>query len=123
MQVWAPESSLPVSDCGQGLATLIDGIGAARRASTTPGQEESALREFRKAIAPYWAIRPALGPLCAKDPHFAGKLEEVDRLRYAEEHAVRYFARDLSEGRRAIASLRTRLREAPPLSDRTRTTP
>lgn len=64
--------------------------------------ERDAVARFRAALAPEWSLRPAIGQHCKNDLESVRALEEVDRLRYGEEHALRYEALD-------IASLRKRV--------------
>ena len=67
----------------------------------TSGEREAVAR-FRAALDPEWSIRFAIGEQCKNDLDSMRALGEVDRLRYGEEHALRYEALD-------IASLRKRV--------------
>jgi hypothetical protein len=111
LQVWAPEvKPLPV-DCAAGTLLLVDAIDAARLAAFAQPGEQAALAKFRGAVAPAWAYRPALGKACAPDREALRRLREIDRLRYAEEHAVRYGSVDLALRRYEVKRFITTLRQ------------
>lgn len=110
IQVWAPEIVPLPTDCAAGTLLLADSIATARAAAATREGEQGALSAFRQAIGPTWALRPALGLECADDRAAMQRLRAVDRLRYAEEHAVRYGAVDLAERRREVSRLLLPLR-------------
>ncbi len=111
-QVFAPEVR-PVAGCAAGLAELELGLDGARRAvaEVSGAGESQALQRFRAALAPSWSSRGGVGQACATDPAGQRRLTQLDRLRYAEEQAVRYEARELAELR---LQLRRREAEAPP---------
>jgi len=112
LQVWAPKiEALPVG-CAAGTLLLIDAIEKARLAAADQPEEQAALARFRGALAPAWAHRPALGHACASDPEALRRLRAVDRLRYAEEHAVRYAAVDLAQRRHEVKQLVPTLRQS-----------
>ena len=67
----------------------------------TSGEREAVAR-FRTALDPEWSLRSTIGDQCKDDHDSMRALGEVDRLRYGEEHALRYEALD-------IASLRKRV--------------
>jgi hypothetical protein len=111
LQVWAPEIvPLPVG-CAAGTLQLIEAIDTARLAAADEPGEQAALSKFRSAVAPAWVFRPALSKACASDPEALRRLRAVDRLRYAEEHAVRYAAVDLAQRRHEVKRLIPTLRQ------------
>jgi len=110
LQVWAPHAEPAPFDCSAGTLALADAIDAARLAAADEPDEQAALTKFRGALAPTWRYRPALGRSCASSTEAARHLRAVDRLRYAEEHAVRYAAVDLAERRNEVKRLITTLR-------------
>jgi hypothetical protein len=81
---------------------------ARQAAAAQEAGEKAALQAFRHALGPSWTSRPALDRACASDRQALTSLREIDELRYAEEHAVRYEAVRLARQRkraRAIAEL------------------
>ena len=57
---------------------------------------------FRRALEPEWHERASLSTACRGDKSGLRALKQIDQLRYAEEHAVRYEARNLSRHRREV---------------------
>lgn len=105
--VWnAPPGPAPES-CRAGVRGLKEAVRRARVAASREDQgERAALESFRTALSPEWDGRGALGILCRGDRRAEVALRELDALRYAEEHAVRYEALDLArERRRAEAAV------------------
>jgi hypothetical protein len=112
LQVWHP-AILPSSvGCSAGTLELVDAIEAARVASADQVEEHAALARFRGALASAWAHRPALEQSCAGNPEAIRRLRAVDRLRYAEEHAVRYGAVDLAKRRQEVKRFTPLLRQS-----------
>jgi hypothetical protein len=111
LQVWAPPIQPLTVGCAAGTLQLAEAVDAARLATSEEPGEQPALARFRAVVAPVWAMRPALGKACGKDPAAMRQLREVDRLRYAEEHAVRYGAVDLAKRRQEVKHLIPSLRE------------
>jgi hypothetical protein len=112
LQVWNP-TILPTSvGCSAGTLELVDALEAARIASADQAEEHAALARFRGALADAWAHRPALERSCAGDPAAIRRLHAVDRLRYAEEHAVRYGAVDLAKRRQEVNRFTPLLRKS-----------
>jgi hypothetical protein len=70
------------------------------------------MQRFREALLPEWAARGGLEVRCQGDPEATRALGEVDRLRYAEEHALRYEALDVAGRRRAVEAIAQKLRES-----------
>ncbi len=93
------------ANCEVGLLGLLRAVDRARAAARKENAgERHSLERFRAALDPEWSSRPALDGLCRGAPEDARRLREVDALRYAEEHAVRYEAT-------ALAGQRQRARE------------
>lgn len=112
IQVWAPKIVPSPVDCAAGTLLLVDSIEAARVAASEMVGEQAALSAFRNTVAPAWTYRAALGLECKRDAKAFERLRAVDRLRYAEEHAVRYEAADLAARRHEVERLTVPLRPA-----------
>lgn len=112
LQVWAPTMENPPFDCSAGALALAEAIDTARVAAADEPDEQAALAKFRGALAPTWKFRPALNGVCASNPEALRHLRAIDRLRYAEEHAVRYAAVDLAERRHEVERLITSLKQS-----------
>jgi hypothetical protein len=110
-QAWEAQAPSGV-ECRPGIADLIAAVRRARTAAANgTGGEREALQRFREALLPEWSMRPGLGVRCKGDPEATFALGAVDRLRYAEEHALRYEALDVAGRRREIEAIAERLRE------------
>jgi hypothetical protein len=94
------------SSCRSGLNGLLQGLERARVAARgeSSGERESLFR-FRTALGPAWESRAELDQLCNKSQKDRDRLREIDALRYAEEHAVRYEATALAHQRRRAREL------------------
>jgi hypothetical protein len=112
LQVWAPRVESPPFDCTAGTVALVDAIDEARLAAANEPDEQAALAKFRRALEPTWRYRPALTRTCAPNSDALRHLRAVDRLRYAEEHAVRYAAVDLAQRRHEVQRLMMTLRQS-----------
>ena len=112
LQVWAPHVEPAPFDCSAGTVAMVDAIDSARVAAENEPNEQAALAKFRGALASTWKYRPALTRACAQSKEAMRNLRAVDRLRYAEEHAVRYAAVDLAERRHEVKRLITSLRSS-----------
>jgi hypothetical protein len=109
-QAWTPTPLPATTDCRTGVSGLIAAVRRARTAAAEgAGSERDALSRFRQALEPEWGSRTALGDLCGNDSDAKGALETVDRLRYAEEHALRYEALDVAKRRKDVEVLEKRL--------------
>ena len=114
-QVWWPESPKADVGCRSGVLQLADAVERARLAAADGGGgERAALERFRATLGASWRLRPALDGECRSDAAARAALREVDRLRYAEEHAVRYEATDLANRRVYVRSLTAQLAGAQP---------
>lgn len=110
-QVWAPPVTHADIACRPGLEALLHAVRRARRAAAaTTGGEREALGRFRTALNPEWTWRPALEDRCRQDTWGLKALREIERYRYAEEHAVRYEAASLSRQRQRMEILEKDLR-------------
>ncbi|MBN1608932.1 MAG: hypothetical protein JW940_20060 [Polyangiaceae bacterium] len=106
-QVWGPrEGTPPPVDCHTGVKRLVLAVRRARHAGETEARgERAAVARFRDALRPEWDWRASLGRTCQGDRTALRALGDTDRLRYAEEHAVRYESVDLARRRRRVGSL------------------
>jgi hypothetical protein len=105
--VFWPDSQPTTLDCRQGVVELEGALRRARRAAAQePTGERAALDSFRRALAPEWQSRETLSGNCRSDPAALKALSELDALRYAEEHAVRYEAVALAKQRRRAEAIR-----------------
>jgi hypothetical protein len=99
--VFAPKFEDTDAACRVGILELGRALGRARDAAAREtGGESVALRRFRAELEPEWRARTGLGRACAGDPEGLSALKEIDALRYAEEHAVRYEAGAIAVQRR-----------------------
>jgi hypothetical protein len=104
-----PSGAAPAS-CDRGLLDLLRAVDRARQAARQENAgERQSLARFRDALDPEWQARPALDVLCRAVPRDAGRLRELDALRYAEEHAVRYEATALARQRQRARELEREL--------------
>jgi hypothetical protein len=108
-QVWAPAITT-LAECRPGIATLRDALEQARLAAAQAEGERAALARFRALVSEPWKLEPAVARACASDRAGSEALQELVRLRYAEEHAVRYEASDLAARRRQVNELIPRLK-------------
>jgi hypothetical protein len=112
LQVWAPQVEPAPFDCSAGTVALVEAVDAARLAAANEAEEQAALAKFRGALASTWRYRPALTRACAPNSEALRRLRAVDRLRYAEEHAVRYAAVDLAQQRHEVQRLMMTLKQS-----------
>jgi hypothetical protein len=89
--------------CRAGLAALHDAVDRARGAAEGEADVEAALARFRTALQPEWGRFEAIRGLCEKTEADQHSLDAVERLRYAEEHAVRREAGSLEVLRKQVA--------------------
>jgi hypothetical protein len=114
-QVFWPDSGPAAAECRTGVLALDQAVRRARRAAEDESHgERPALKRFREALEPEWQSRPALSAACRSDPAALRALSDLDALRYAEEHAVRYEAVALAKQRRRSDAIRRELRGPPP---------
>ena len=104
--VFAPPVQTVAKDCRGGTRELLVAVRRARLAAASEsGDERAALARFRAALEPEWSTRTSLDAVCRSDPKAQAALTEIDALRYAEEHAVRYEAVGLAPQRRRVQAL------------------
>jgi hypothetical protein len=115
-QVWAPALSRhPKVDCRAGLYGLGVAINRARAEAQAASQqgEDAAVSRFRSALAPEWSQNAAIAASCNDDDTLARALDSIERLRYAEEHAVRREVNELAPLRRKVQDLMARELQPP----------
>ena len=97
----------PFSSCRDGLAALYQAIERGRLAAEhgPDDGEEAALLRFRETVAPDWRHRDAVAELCRSAPQEISARDAIERLRYAEENAVRREAGDLAPLRRKVQAI------------------
>jgi acyl-CoA synthetase (NDP forming) len=108
--VWSPSREPEPSSCKSGQIGLLRAVerGRAAAAGLAESSERESLARFRSALAPEWDSRPNLDDLC-RAPRERKILREIDSLRYAEEHAVRYEATALARDRKRARDLEREL--------------
>jgi hypothetical protein len=109
-QIWSPRFRHQESlDCTAGLEALKRGVARARQAAgeLSDASEDAALARFRQALLPEWEQRDAIAAACESNTELATALDVIERLRYAEERAVRREVSELAPLRRRVEQLRT----------------
>lgn len=93
--------------CSESLRELVSAVDRAREAaSSTPEVSETkALARFREALRPEWDRQPLVASSCADEKELRAALDTIERLRYAEEHAVRIESSELAPLRLAVRNL------------------
>jgi hypothetical protein len=107
-QVWAPVfRRYPPVDCRSGLRDLALAVDRARQAAGTFSEagEDAALARFRSELAPEWDLHDAVAASCQSDHELAVALDVIERLRYAEERAVRREVSELAPLRRRVGQI------------------
>lgn len=89
--------------CDQALGELTAAVDRARGAAEGHDDVDTALTHFREALRPAWDGLEAAQKRCVSQED-RRSLDAIERLRYAEEHAVRREAASLSALRRQVAS-------------------
>lgn len=100
-----PRVVAPYPGCHEGLSALVSAIERARRAAPGTDGEDAAIERFRSALNPEWGYVDGIGDLCRGSVKDEGALDAIERLRYAEEHAVRREAGDLAPLRRKVQAI------------------
>lgn len=92
----------PYPTCEAGLKQLRKALDDARH-SAAEGDEnpDEALARFRSALRPEWRYLEGIRATCRDREALAG-LDALERLRYAEEHAVRRESASLAALRRRV---------------------
>ena len=105
----------PYRSCREGLLALSTAVERARRAAPGTDGEDAAISRFREALEPDWSRRDAVALSCRGREQDEGALDAIERLRYAEEHAVRREAGDLAPLRRKVQAIVEKDLSPPPL--------
>ena len=101
-----PSPPAPYASCHEGLRSLFGAVVRARDAAAhTEAGEDAALARFRGALQPEWTYRDGVATLCRGSAKDEGALDAIERLRYAEEHAVRREAGELAPLRRRVQAI------------------
>jgi hypothetical protein len=104
--VFSPPVLAVAKECRGGTRDLLSAVRrASLAAAAETGDERAALGRFRAALEPEWSTRASLDSVCKADRQAQAALAEIDALRYAEEHAVRYEAVGLAPQRRRVQAL------------------
>lgn len=115
---FAPAGEMPYQSCRDGLDHLHEAVARARTSAEGEADVGIALSRFRAALLPDWGYFEAVRGVCAATPAGQHGLDAVERLRYAEEHAVRREATGLEVLRKQVAK---ELQSAPGDVERKRT--
>ena len=91
--------------CRDGLLALHAAVERARLAAAGTDGEDAALARFRAALTPEWGHRDDVAAACHGAAEDEGALDAIERLRYAEEHAVRREAGELAPLRRRVEAI------------------
>jgi len=91
------------TSCEQAQVELFSALERARSAGEANLDQDTALARFRAALDPEWARIEGSRANCASTDQ-RRSLDALERLRYAEEHAVRREAASLAALRRQVAA-------------------
>lgn len=106
IQGFSVPSAEAYRECRPGMADLAVALRRARAAAALgPADERASLEHFRNALLPEWSRRTSLTLACRSDPWARSALSDLDSLRFAEEHALRYESVDLAPSRRRVQAL------------------
>lgn len=106
-----PESKLESADvkrfeCAEGIRLLDDAIDRARKTVHRSALDETqAMKKYREALEPIWSHRAVIERACMGDAQGELAVRALIRLGYAEEHAVRSDAMELSRLRKRTEQL------------------
>lgn len=100
--LFEPAAQPPYPSCREGLLELHRAVDRARLAAAGTDGENEALARFRSALMPEWGYRDGVAAQCQGKKTEEGALDAIERLRYAEEHAVRREAGELAPLRRRV---------------------
>ncbi|MBL8743318.1 MAG: hypothetical protein JNK04_19540 [Myxococcales bacterium] len=89
--------------CEQSLVELYGALERARTAGEADLDQDTALARFRAALEPEWLTLEGARVNCSSADQ-RRSLDALERLRYAEEHAVRREAASLAALRRQVAA-------------------
>lgn len=101
----------PYESCAEGKLALEEAIARARHeAEAEDVDADVALHRFRGALLPEWSYVTGIRQTCEQSPPSGSdakaelrSLDALERLRYAEEHAVRREAASLAALRRQVS--------------------
>ncbi len=106
LQVFAAPPGPRFGSCEDGIRALAGAIDRARAAAAaSDGDEDDAIARFRRALEPDWAGFDGVASSCRTKPENQRALDAIERLRYAEEHAVRREAGELAPLRRRVQAI------------------
>jgi hypothetical protein len=106
LALFFPDPGPRPASCLAGTRGLLEGLERARVAARVESAgERQSLARFRMALGPAWEGRAELDALCSQSQKERDRLREIDALRYAEEHAVRYEATALAHQRQRAREL------------------
>ncbi len=94
----------PYADCKGGLLALDGAVQRATRAADGNADVASALKAFRASLLPEWNHLEGVRKACSVRQEDEASLDALERLRYAEEHAVRRDAGGLEVLRKSVAT-------------------
>ncbi len=100
-----PRIAAPYATCRDGQSALVSAIERARLAAPGTDGEDPAIERFRSALNPEWGFFDGVADACRGSAKDEGALDAIERLRYAEEHAVRREAGDLAPLRRKVQAI------------------
>ncbi len=103
--LFQPVAKPPYTSCHEGLRKLHEAVARARQEGAGTDGEDAALLRFRAALSPEWGYRDGIAALCRGAERDEGALDAIERLRYAEEHAVRREAGELAPLRRRVQAI------------------
>ena len=104
-QVFAEDSAVvPPGSCEERLGALVDAIQEARAAASEGHDEDEAVRRYRNSVNLGWSTASSVRRSCLA-PRLQAALDAIERLRYAEEYAIRREAVDLAPQRRRVREL------------------
>jgi len=101
----SPAGASPYAGCHEGLLALVSAVDRARSAAPGTDGEDAAIERFRGALLPEWSHRDSIAMACGENATDQRALDAIERLRYAEEHAVRREAGDLAPLRRRVQAI------------------
>ncbi len=107
LQIFWPDpttaSPVPAPTCSETLATLHTSIQRGQTAAELDVDPATALGHYRAEVDPVWAAHASAKELCVSAAD-RRSLDALERLRYAEEHAVRREATSLAALRKQVAA-------------------
>lgn len=105
LQIFWPEPTKngPPLSCSETLLTLHQAVLSGQAAAEADTDAAAALGHFRAAVDPVWAAHANAKDVCVS-PADRRSLDALERLRYAEEHAVRREATSLAALRKQVAA-------------------